>query len=161
LDEFAELPENRGKGWLEIMKDFADQGSWSYSMQNTYNWENLLSQVLQYVQIDADDETYLILQIHNGCDVRGGYTAPRIFKVTDIDYFYLGMTGLDAVCGCGRIYSDDCGYHWHDDTLGWEGDHLPPFWSPQPAEEDARPWEYKLICERCGEEVGFYANLEY
>ena len=29
---------------------------------------------------------YVLLQIHNGCDVRGGYTDAKLFKLND-DYF--------------------------------------------------------------------------
>lgn len=48
---------------------------------NTYNGENNLSQVLQFQIIKINDEPYVILQIHGGCDVRGGYTRARCFKL--------------------------------------------------------------------------------
>lgn len=48
---------------------------------NTYNYENNLSQVLQYMIIRVNNEPYVILQIHGGCDVRGGYTQARCFKL--------------------------------------------------------------------------------
>lgn len=47
---------------------------------NTYNGDSDLSQVLQGAWIEVNDESYLILQIHGGCDVRGGYTDARMFK---------------------------------------------------------------------------------
>ena len=50
---------------------------------NTYNHESFLSQVLQGCHLMINDEHYLILQIHQGCDVRGGYTDARLFKLYD------------------------------------------------------------------------------
>jgi hypothetical protein len=46
---------------------------------NTYNGDSDLSQVLQGSYVDIDGEKYLILQVHGGCDVRGGYTTARLF----------------------------------------------------------------------------------
>jgi hypothetical protein len=50
-------------------------------VENTYNGEDLLSQVLQYLYFEVDGDAYVLLQIHGGCDVRGGYTDPRAFRV--------------------------------------------------------------------------------
>lgn len=52
---------------------------------NTYNGEDLLSQTLQYTYFECDGTPYVLLQVHGGCDVRGGYTAPRAFRLTDSD----------------------------------------------------------------------------
>jgi hypothetical protein len=52
---------------------------------NTYNGECTLSQTLQGCYVDIDGEKYCILQIHGGCDVRGGYTDARLFKFTRDD----------------------------------------------------------------------------
>ena len=54
---------------------------------NTYNGECLLSQTLLYRTFTFGDnadfgDAYIALQIHGGCDVRGGYTDVRIFKLT-------------------------------------------------------------------------------
>ena len=58
-------------------------GEGSPVVVNTYNGEDALSQVLQYVYFTADHEEYVVLQIHGGCDVRGGYTAPKVFKCSE------------------------------------------------------------------------------
>ena len=47
---------------------------------NTYNEDSDLSQILQGAWIELDGEQYLLLQIHNGCDARGGYTDAKLFK---------------------------------------------------------------------------------
>ena len=56
-------------GEVEMMHEFS-----------TYQRDSDLSQVLQGAWIDLDGEQYLLLQIHNGCDVRGGYTDAKLFK---------------------------------------------------------------------------------
>lgn len=50
---------------------------------NTYNGEDLLSQILQYVFFQFDGTDYVALQIHGGADARGGYTEPVCFSVDD------------------------------------------------------------------------------
>jgi hypothetical protein len=59
---------------------------------NTYNGECLLSQVIQFTYFELEDAdafedatggSYVLLQIHGGADVRGGYTAPQVFQVCD------------------------------------------------------------------------------
>ncbi len=46
---------------------------------NTYNGEDFLRQVLQGAYIELNNQVYVALQIHQGCDVRGGYTNARLF----------------------------------------------------------------------------------
>lgn len=60
---------------------------------NSYNHEDLLSDVIQFCAftIDADwtcptkytleADDYIVLQIHRGGDLRGNYSAPRIFRL--------------------------------------------------------------------------------
>jgi len=55
---------------------------------NTYNWDNHFSQGLQGQKLKLNDEFYYLLQVHNGCDVRGGYTDSKLFKASD-EYFLL------------------------------------------------------------------------
>lgn len=47
---------------------------------NSANGEDMLSQVIQFVYFTWNNEAYIILQIHGGADVRGGYTKPRVFR---------------------------------------------------------------------------------
>jgi hypothetical protein len=61
---------------------------------NTYNYDSDLSQVIQgseiEIFIDGHRETYFLIQIHQGADVRGGYTDAKLFYCTDylISDFY-------------------------------------------------------------------------
>ena len=63
LDEF---------GNLEIWRTF-----------NTYNGDSDLSQILQGTFIAINDEQYILIQIHNGADARGGYTDAKLFKMEE------------------------------------------------------------------------------
>ena len=47
---------------------------------NTYNHDSDLSQVMQGSWIEVNDEQYLLLQMHGGCDIRGGYTNAKLFR---------------------------------------------------------------------------------
>lgn len=60
---------------------------------NSYNSETNLSQVVQGANVNvAGDESnfeypeYILLQVHQGADVRGGYTDAKLFRVSE-DYF--------------------------------------------------------------------------
>ncbi len=78
--------------WLEKHGfDINDSNSF-----NTYNEESALSQVLQGTFIKLGDNDYLLLQIHGGCDVRGGYTDAKLFRYNDI-----------AGLGCTCLYRED------------------------------------------------------
>lgn len=49
---------------------------------NSYNWDCSLSQVIQgdFLEHESGD-SYVLIQIHGGCDVRGGYTDAKLFKM--------------------------------------------------------------------------------
>lgn len=63
---------------------------------NTYNHDNSLDRTLQFLLFEVEDDSflpegsYVILQIHGGADVRGGYTAPRLFTLPG----YEGVTDM-------------------------------------------------------------------
>jgi hypothetical protein len=50
---------------------------------NSYNEDNLLSGTVQYTCFELDGDSFVLLQIHGGCDVRGGYTAPQVFRTDE------------------------------------------------------------------------------
>ena len=75
--DFAWGVSQKGADFLELI------GMESKHEFNTYNGDSDLSQVLQGAWLDMDGEPYLLLQIHGGCDVRGGYTDAKLFKEED------------------------------------------------------------------------------
>ena len=67
---------------------------------NSYNDDSMLSQVIQWQGFTNDGTNiadYILLQIHNGADVRGGYTDAKLFKIcNDSGYF----------TGCPDVYGE-------------------------------------------------------
>jgi hypothetical protein len=81
---------------------------------NTYNGEDLLSQTIQYTYFTLDHTSYVLLQIHGGCDVRGGYTTPRVFECSESIF---DNARASIFCSGDR---DACGAYWDtDDTCHW------------------------------------------
>ena len=75
---YAMLTENTGSHICD------SGGAYRQPEFNTYNGDSDLSQILQGAWLeDADGDTYLLLQIHGGCDARGGYTDAKLFKPQD------------------------------------------------------------------------------
>ena len=65
---------------------------------NTYNWDNCFSQVVQGTNLISDNnENYVLIQIHQGADVRGGYTDAKLFIISD---------GMD--CDYYNVYDHRC-----------------------------------------------------
>lgn len=74
-----------------------------WDLINTYNGNCVLSQTLQFQIFNYEFDDYNVLQIHNGADIRGGYTKPRIFKVEYLEDFLMGITYADISCECGEL----------------------------------------------------------
>ena len=86
-------------------------GVTSLDYTNTYNYEEFLSQTLLYVCFSYEGDDYILLEVHNGCYVRSGYTYPQLFKLKDIEYFLMGQSDRFCQCNCGlndyHIYGSD------------------------------------------------------
>lgn len=82
---------------------------------NTYNGEDCLSQVLQYVYFEDDDGSHVLLQIHGGCDVRGGYTDTVCFDVFDETSIFDNARICLGCADCPQRWeSCDGGYSFED-----------------------------------------------
>jgi len=100
---------------------YAASGEWLASLDieelhsfNSYNGEDFLSQVIQGTTFRYGDysDVYVILQTHNGADVRGGYSTPRVFAVTCDMADYFPYDNADAEIGCTNCewgYTVRCG----------------------------------------------------
>lgn len=124
LDAFTE-ERSESESWFSIVEDFAQQEQEAFSEQgysdckefprvtNTYNdpdhWH--LSQVIQFTELSEDDgyeATHLIIMVHGGCDARGGYTAPKCFRikgVSEYDWYSSAHLGTVHVNGWYWDYS--------------------------------------------------------
>lgn len=87
--------------WHDLGEQFADEHGqrddyWSgFGWVNTYNSDNYLNGTIQFLPFTMNNSYYVLLQIHGGADVRGGYTRPAVFA-TDEQLF--DFTRLDVHC---------------------------------------------------------------
>lgn len=101
---------------IKVIGEYSGYGD--LEMINTYNYGSILSQTIQFIMFsDGYDNIYVCLQIHNGCDVRGGYTLPKIFYVENPEYFITGTTDAIISCGC-RDYN----YYDYDSIETYDGE---------------------------------------
>lgn len=80
---------------------------------NTYNHDSILSQVLQGQTLEnSDGDTYELIQIHNGADVRGGYTNARLFRIDDYCDCSIFETAMFSV-STGPGFDEYTGVDWY------------------------------------------------
>jgi len=135
---------------LSIIDDFIDYLTDNHELSNvftfnTFNYENALDQVLQGAtfRLNDSDHVFTALQIHNGADVRGGYTDPIIFRGA-----IQPATNIVAYCDCRTFYTDDTGYHWY--SSDGDTDQIFSKWTVD---------NEKLVCLECGKEIQMYADI--
>ena len=58
-------------------------GATGVNVINTANYDEALSQVLQFSHFEYNGTECVLLQVHGGADIRGGYTRPKLFSVND------------------------------------------------------------------------------
>lgn len=152
-------------------------GEGSPMVVNTYNGEDMLSQVIQYVYFECDGVPYIALSVHGGCDVRGGYTSVKLFSVDESILF-----NADATIFCegkchdvpGQMMLDGTEidrptvHFWHtDDANNWydegstQGMNLEDYnWRKI---ENLDEWEQDTLCvlpdgtglcPKCGAKLG-------
>ena len=153
--EFSHSDEMEDESWYTCIERFIERLRDGGKLQksygdNTYNHDTLLGGVIQYdiLRLVDCDHDFIILQTHNGCDVRGGYSDPYIFDAGDADYFRIAMTDLSCQCKkCGMSwYSDDAGYHWYyGDEFRWR----------------TCPDANKVYHKNCGGEIEFFVMEGY
>lgn len=99
IDEFCEAMNGEIQGndtlyWIEEVYEYLSEKyelTTFRELSNTFNYDNNLSQNFAFKVIELYGEFYCLFQLHNGADIRGGYTKTRVFKINDIDYFFSGM----------------------------------------------------------------------
>lgn len=157
------------------LEDYEDLKGW-----NTANGESCLNKTLQWemfcIRNGKYEGFYIILQIHNGADIRGGYSTPHIFKF-DEDQFWCAIDDLTGRCpnhdqsrkGVPGIqttldgeetkdpvidldhvdcYSDDTGNHWYA-NCGEDIDGGSKFFTDEEG-------EHHITCKKCGAELEFW-----
>lgn len=133
-DEAAEFHNACGsfETWLEETLGITETKSF-----NTYNWDNLLSQVLQGVEFELGDLKLVALSIHGGADVRGGYSDLVIFRACEC-WLYQSQ---DAFSNCDnpecRLGLNVRGYD--TEFYDFETGDCPSF----------KGWEFEHGCPQC------------
>ena len=97
---------------------------------NSYNEECNLSQTIQFYYVgDFYESDIIYLQIHNGADVRGGYTDIVAFKVDWdmlLNWYYSEEDILDQFVPCLICNDDDCIDYYYSNgyLIGKNGTHI-------------------------------------
>lgn len=124
LDDYTnEQPQ--GESWHEVAEGFAEleqermrvvegvEAKGYPGVCNTYNeqdsWD--LDQVLDFCTLSEDgySTTHIVLQVHNGCDVRGGYTAPKCFRIRGDGYEWMSSANLKGLSAGDLFWGYDPG----------------------------------------------------
>jgi hypothetical protein len=109
FEEFAtQLPD---EPWLSVIEEWLDaiaidregefysDARWSF---NTYNFDLWwVNQTLQGSFFGMNGREFLIVQVHGGADVRGGYTKPKVFALkswSGKDEFVLSAADMCFTC---------------------------------------------------------------
>lgn len=107
-DEISMVAESLpNESWFGVRQAFIEakiDQHWTF--ENTYNTYNdpdsiHLSQIFEGSDlVDPNGERLLIVMLHNGADVRGGYTMPYAFRYKGgyMDEFICGMIDYDLFC---------------------------------------------------------------
>lgn len=147
--EFCESEEMKKKSYYTCAEKFTGQRG-----GNTYNHDLTLSRDFRFwIEGNREiwDAKFVIISIHNGCDIRGGYSTPHVFVPQDgMDYFISNLYDMHVRCPNKEEYSDDhidgysddSGYHWYE-KVDWEI-------------VKAEDKEWKVVCPVCKAEVNFY-----
>ncbi len=177
---FCNQPVRKKEPYYQCMRQFRDfigdrDDFEYYTGGNTYNGDTCLDETLQYDIYRSNNYDFIILQTHNGADVRGGYSTPHVFSLEDADSFLCMMDDLCCRCpnwdkpddektvqldlngekvkyGHVDCYSDDCGYHWYSNYNGREGSTVKDGAKFIKDEDE----NYHIVCGKCGAELEFF-----
>lgn len=100
----AKQEERLKQMWFDIGDSF-----------NTCNGESGLSQVLQWTYVSNWTDKYVLLQVHQWCDVRGGYTDAYMFYLPE-DWMPSEDVGWEIVMNNGDVVRVSSTYNWYSLT---------------------------------------------
>jgi hypothetical protein len=95
-------------------------GEHSGKWWNTYNDDTDLSQTLQLLTFAHGGKDYAIVQVHGGCDVRGGYTNGKVYEVPEFYNLFDVKAEPEHHDGTGQVSFYDAqekhGMKWNDEA---------------------------------------------
>ena len=86
---------------------------------NTYNWAANFSQTMQGNDLERDGENYVLIQIHGGADVRGGYTDAKLFRLSDHYEHYAVV--IEDCAFSAETANDYVGLQWRGEWINDDG----------------------------------------
>ena len=102
-----------GDGWEDYLEELPaldeyDSSPYKYIAEYTYNGDTLLDQQIVFWYLQGSYEPYVIIEVHNGCDARCGFTNPVLFKVGFYDNFDPYANGTVRCPECNNWWDYDC-----------------------------------------------------
>lgn len=95
IDDIDELVREENNIFEEL--DYWIGSKTAYTYNSDYN---ICSQDFLLCVFTYDNDDYICISIHNGCDARWGFTTPHIFKLLDIDDFITSTECAFIECEC-------------------------------------------------------------
>lgn len=140
----------------EFAEEFGDiEGCYLGGSFNTYNFDGeAISQTIQGLRFNYGEDTVVLLQVHGGCDVRGGYTRPRAFKVTGEVFPY---DACDYYLHCPSNEAHSLEHKGGGEWIHLEGGYSLK-WDEAPQWDEAREC---LPCLECGAALEVEAPYPY
>jgi len=118
LLELGESDEMEHESWFGVRNAFVERHGYKSEAVNSYNDGSCaLDQHIEFCHLQIELQDYVVLMIHGGCDIRSGYTKPRVFSVGyfDFDRFEIQANEVDAPVWDQQGFVDVANGHAVDD----------------------------------------------
>jgi len=114
---------------------------------NTANGDDCLDNAYLYYGFEGQcsDQQYVLLQVHNGCDLRAGYGVPSIFSVVSESFY--NNDDYYAGCDCATVTGGAGDADTYNSRETWdEIDGPPATWQPKNLDD---PFWSQIWCTKC------------
>lgn len=115
-DEFTEMVngiiEENDLHWVQEVAEKLQEFGYKVDeskTDNTYNYSAPLTQDILFIPFEVNGETYILLQTHNGADIRGGYSQTKAYKLSEFAEGF-GAVYIDVETKDGKQYELSEGY---------------------------------------------------
>lgn len=79
--EFNARPEYEQEPWEDVLEAFMKEYDLSpIIFESEYDEEQFLNQPIIWWVMESEDDMFVIIRSHNGCDLRGGWSGPQFFN---------------------------------------------------------------------------------
>lgn len=147
-----EMPEDMS--WEDVLLEFMEKEKFKVTWHDlTCGKDSFLQQDFTAWEIETEDgDDLVIIRLHNGCDLRGGYTRPRFFVEVEECKRLFDYDAATICCDKCELFMDVRlggldGEYWTD-REGIQAES--PF---KDAKHDA---ENNILCPKCGAPLKAY-----